>query len=579
MKMDKKHVAHILEEIGTLLDLRGENSFKCRAYHNAARTIESLGEDLEQLVRSGELTNVKGIGKGIGDKITELVTTGRMEYHEELKRSLPPGLPDMLRIQGLGPKKVKVLFDQLGIESIAQLKQAAEEHRLQNLDGFGARTEENILVGIDSLERHADRFLYPVASEAARRIVESLKRLPGVTACEITGSLRRKKETIGDIDILVSASEKQRKPIMQAFSSHEEVVRVIAQGETKSSVTLRIGINCDVRIVSKAEFPFALNYFTGSKEHNVEMRSRALAKGWSLNEYGFSPAKGGKGKRRIPECTTENDLYRALGLEFVPPELREEMGEFEAAEQGMLPELVELKRSRGTFHCHTNFSDGANSLAEMVAAAQALGWSYLGIADHSHSAAYAGGLSPARVRAQFKEIESVQKRLKGFRIYRGSEVDILSDGSLDFNDKILASFDYVVASIHSKFKMNEAEATKRIIKALKNKFVTMLGHPTGRLLLSRDPYPVNMTEVLQAAADYGRAIEINAHPMRLDLDWRLVRQAKAKKIPIFINPDAHNTEGLRDVEYGVNVARKGWLSAKDVANTWSQRQIDRFFQK
>jgi len=577
--MDKKSVSHILEEMGTLLELKGENPFKCRAYHNAARTIESVTHDLDHLVDSGELVNVKGIGKGIAEKITELVKTGTIQYYEELKSSLPPGVPEMLRIQGLGPKKIRILYDQLHIESIPQLKRAAEEHRLQDLEGFGAKTEENILTGIESFEKHADRYLYPVAMEAASHIVESLQKLPGVSHCETAGSLRRKKETIGDIDIVVSATEKNRKAIMQAFTDHKEVARVVAHGDTKSSVTLGSGINCDLRIVTKSEFPFTLNYFTGSKEHNVQMRARALGRGWSLNEYGFTRGKGGKRAKSIPACTSEKELYRALGLSYIPPELREDMGEFEAAEKDGLPDLVKLSDLRGTFHCHTNYSDGSNSIAEMVSAARQLGWIYLGIADHSQVAAYAGGLSPARVKAQFKEIERIQNDIGGFRIYKGSEVDILPDGSLDYNEKILGSFDYVVAAIHSKFKMTEAEATKRIIKALKNKYVTMLGHPTGRLLLSREPYLINMIEVMKVASDYGKAIEINAHPMRLDLDWRMVRLAREKRVPIFINPDAHNAEGLRDVQYGINVARKGWLSAKDVVNTWPLKNIDRLLQK
>jgi DNA polymerase (family 10) len=375
---------------------------------------------------------------------------------------------------------------------------------------------------------------------------------------------------IGDIDIVVSAREADRPKLMQAFVSHPLVASVVANGETKSSVVLEGGINCDLRIVGDDEFPFALNYFTGSKEHNVELRTRAKKYGWSLNEYGFSKLgeeeKRGKAKR-IVRCKTEEDIYNALDLKFVPPELRENTGEIEAAEKGDLPALVTGDDIRGTFHCHTTYSDGVNSLEQMAKAAKSLGWEYLGIGDHSKVAAYAGGLSEEKVKAQFAEIDRLNASSKGFRLFKGTECDILPSGDLDWSTKVLASFEYVVIAVHSSFKMTEAEMTKRIVKALKNKYVTMLGHPTGRLLLSRDPYPIDMIQVINAAADYGKIIEINAHPMRLDLDWRLCRYAKEKGVTIAINPDAHNIEGLRDVYYGVGTARKGWLEKDDILNT------------
>jgi DNA polymerase (family 10) len=343
-------------------------------------------------------------------------------------------------------------------------------------------------------------------------------------------------------------------------------------------VVLKSGINCDLRIVEDAEYPFALNYFTGSKEHNVEMRSRARTYGLSLNEYAFSQIEGEKIRtnKAVPRCHTEEEIYKALDLVYVPPELRENMGEIEAAEKRALPKLIEEKDISGTFHCHTNYSDGVNTLEEMAEAAKKLGWSYLGIADHSKVAAYAGGLSEAKAKQQQKEIDKLNGTLKEFRLFKGTEVDILADGSLDYSDKLLATFDYVVAAIHSRFKMTEVEATKRTIKALKNKHVTCIGHPTGRLLLSRDGYPINMIEVIDAASDYGKGIEINAHPFRLDLDWRFVKYAKRKKVPIFINPDAHSTEGLKDVFYGVGIARKGWLEPKDVVNAWDLRRVESF---
>ncbi len=547
--MDKKEIADILDEIGTLLELRGENPFKSRAYHNASRIVGALMKNLEALVETGEIQDIKGIGKGLAETITELVRSGKSKYHHELQSSLPPGLLEMLRIQGLGPKRVKILYDTLNIKSVGQLQKAAQQHKLATLDGFGEKSEENILKGIEILSKHADKHLLPLAEEAATRILDVLKKQKGVIRCEIAGSLRRRKEIIGDIDIVVSAKPANAANIMRAFTSHPDVESLIGQGETKSSVMLRPGIQCDLRIVSEAEFPFALAYFTGSKEHNIEMRSRAKQFGWSLNEYGFSELgadeKRGKSKRLI-RCTTEEDIYKSLRLAYVPAELREHTGEIEAAADDAIPNLIELKDLRGTFHCHTTYSDGANTLAEMAAAARELGWEYLGIADHSKIAAYAGGLSYEKVKQQLREIDKLNGGFNDFKVFKGTEVDILPDGSLDWKSDVLERFDYVVASIHSKFKMTETEATGRIIKALKNKYVTMLGHPTGRLLLEREGYPLNMIEVINAAADYGKMIEINSHPSRLDLDWRLCKYAKEKGVRVCINPDAHRIDGLKE---------------------------------
>ena len=576
--MDKKQIAAVLDEMGTLFELRGENPFKCRAFHNGARVVESLTSDIAALVASGELRSVKGIGEGLARVITDLVQNGKSVEYEEVRSSLPEGLLQMLRISGLGPKRVKILHDKLKIKSISELKSACENHWLANLDGFGEKTEENILKGIELLSRSSDKHLYHLARQAADKILNAISSLKVVKRCDIAGSLRRRKEIIGDIDIVVSAAEKDTKKIFDTFVGHPDVESVIARGDTKASVVLKSGINCDLRIVQEKEYPFALNYFTGSKEHNVEMRSRARKFGLSLNEYSFSKISGGSGgkAKAIPKCRTEDEIYAALKLKYVAPELRENMGEIEAAEKDELPVLIKEEDIRGTFHCHTTYSDGLSTLVEMANAARSLGWEYLGIADHSKVAAYAGGLSEAKVRQQQKEIDSLNEKAKKFRIFKGTEVDILADGSLDYSDKVLASFDYVVAAIHSKFKMTEAESTKRVISALKNKHVTFLGHPTGRLLLSRDGYPINMIEVIDAASDYGKGIEINSHPFRLDLDWRFVKYAKTKKVPIFINPDAHHTDGLKDVSYGVGIARKGWLEVGDVVNAWDLRKVERF---
>lgn len=579
--MDKKSVVEILDEIGTLLELTGENPFRSRAYHNGAQVIEGLTEDLHELILQGSLTSIKGIGQGLADTITELMQTGKTQMHEELRAKVPSGVLEMLRIQGLGPRKIKTLYEKLHIKSIAELREACEKQRLRSLDGFGSKTEENILKNISHLERNSDKHLYPQALESAEKIVALLKQIKGVQQCDYAGSLRRRKEIIGDIDILMSAPDKLRNGILSAFTKQEDVESIVASGDTKSTVILKNGIQCDLRIVSESEYPFTLNYFTGSKEHNVEMRSLARKQGLSLNEYGFTrieESKSAKSGKKIPPFKSEEEIYKTLGLHYIPPELRENTGEIEFAQKQAIPKLIELSDLRGTFHCHTTDSDGLNSLDQMTAAAQNLGWQYVGFADHSQIASYAGGMSPAKAREQMKRIDRFNEQNKNFRVFKGVECDILPDGSMDYDNTLLSEFDYVVASIHSKFKMTEDEATKRIIKALKNKYVTILGHPTGRLLLQREGYSVNMMEIIAAASDYGKAIEINAHPMRLDLDWRFLKHARDKGVPIFINPDAHSINGLQDVQYGVGIARKGWLEAKDVVNTWPTREIIRFLE-
>jgi DNA polymerase (family 10) len=553
--------------------------FKCRAYHNAARIVTSLSDDLSALVASGEIRKVKGIGEALSEKITELVTTGKLAYYDELKASFPPGVFEMMKIQGVGPKKVKLLLEQLKITTVAQLEQACKEGRLETVEGFGKKTQENILAGIELLRKHSSQFLFSVAEKAALKILERIAARPDVLKAEIAGSLRRKKEVIGDIDIVVAAKQANAKKILSAFASHESVERVIGEGDTKASVVLDIGINCDLRVVDPSEYPFALNYFTGSKDHNVHIRSLAKAKQLSLNEYGFSALgaaeKRGKAKKAVA-CASEEDIYSTVGLPYIPPELREDTGEVDAAAAHALPMLVEEADIRGTFHCHTTYSDGANTIVEMAEAARALGWEYLGLADHSKAAAYANGLDETRVRKQQKEIDKVNQNYSGFRILKGIEVDILANGDLDFSDAVLSTFDYVVASVHSGFKMTEAEMTKRIVKAVRNKYVTMLGHLTGRLLLVREAYALNRHEIIDAAADKGTIIEINAHPSRLDLDWRLCRYAKEKGMLFAINPDAHHIDGLKDVRYGVGIARKGWLEKKDILNTSTLRDVEKY---
>ncbi len=579
--MDKKQIAEILDEMGTLLELKGENPFRSRAFHNASQIISGVTDDLSTLVESQSLTEIKGIGSGIAGIITDLVKKGVSKNYEELRSSIPKGVLELLHLQGLGPKKVKILYEKMNIKSIAELKKACEQKLLQPVDGFGTKTEENILKSIEQRERTSNKHLYPQALESAEKIIRMLKNIHGIKHCNYAGSLRRCKELIGDIDILVSSADKNRPEILKKFIGYEEVESVLGTGDTKASVVLKNGIQCDLRLVRDAEYPFALNYFTGCKEHNVELRSLARKYGWSLNEYGFTHIEeinSSRKSKHIPSCDNEEDIYKALGLHYIPPELREKTGEIEYAQKYVIPKLIELSDLRGTFHCHTTDSDGLSTLEQIVEAAKKLEWEYLGIADHSQAAPYAGGLSPEKVHAQIKHIDRMNQKNANFRVFKGTECDILSDGSLDYTDKLLSEFDYVVVSIHSKFKMTEDEATKRIIKALKNKYVTILGHPTGRLLLEREGYPINTNEIIKVAADYGKAIEINAHPKRLDLDWRYVKYAKEKGVRIFINPDAHHVDGLSDIQYGVGIARKGWLEAKDVVNTWPTRRVIHFLE-
>jgi len=576
--MDKNQVAEILDEMGTLLEIKGANPFRCRAFHNASVNIASLTEDLRELASTDRLTEIPGIGKGIAQIIRELVESSKSKEYEDLKQSLPPGLPELVKVPGLGPKRVKLLFEKLNIDSLTALGQAAMTHQLAEVPGFGKKSEENILKGIARLTKMQTKFTINIALEAAENLLRFLRGQKGVKRCEIAGSLRRCKEVIGDIDLLVSCNERSRKAILDSFVRHADIQSVLAQGETKISVRLSSGIQCDLRIVKDSEFAFALNYFTGSKEHNVEVRTRARALGLSLNEYGFTPLKEWKRSKKVPSCQSEEAIYKTLGMAYIPPEIRENLGECDAAEKGLLPHLVEQDDLRGTFHCHTSYSDGRSTLTEMTAFARKHGWEYWGVADHSGSAVYARGLTKERIREQHREIDFMTGSLKGIRIFKGIECDILPDGDLDMSDDELSAFDYVVASIHSKLNMTEKEATSRLVKALKNRSVSFIGHPTGRILLEREGYPLNMQEVIEAAADYGKGLEINSHPVRLDLDWRSLRYAKEKRVKIFINPDAHSAEGLLDVRYGVGIARKGWLESDDIVNTWPLKKVEAFFR-
>ncbi|HZV06060.1 MAG TPA: DNA polymerase/3'-5' exonuclease PolX [Gemmataceae bacterium] len=567
--MDKHQVAAILDEIGTMLELQGETPFRSNAYHNGARAIEQLEEDLATVVREGRLAAVPGIGSTLRDKITTLVATGSLPFYEDLRKKIPAGLFDILRIQGLGPKRVKLMYDQLGIDTLDKLAAACESGQVAKLKGMGDKTQQKILEGIQSLRQMGSRVRIDQALALASRLIEGLEKAPGIIRMELCGSLRRRRETIKDIDILISSDAPE--PIMERFVSLPGVTQVIAHGATKSSVIVqgdgRLFMNADLRIVSDEQFPFALHYFTGSKEHNIAMRQRAQQYGLKLNEYELA------GPDRRVNCRDEADVFKALDLAYIPPEMRENTGEMDAAVNGELPNLIEVDDIQGVFHCHTTYSDGGNSVEEMALAAKAIGLKYLGLADHSQSLTIANGLTPERVRQQQAEIDAVNQRLKGFKVLKGTECDILADGRLDYSDDLLATFDYVVASVHSHFKQSREEMTARIIKAIRNPHVTMLGHATGRLLLRREGYPVDLEAVLHAAAESGTMIEINAHPQRLDLDWIHCKRAKALGVKIVINPDAHNAGDIDLYRYGVDVARRGWLEKGDVFNTKSLADV------
>lgn len=560
--MDAMRIAQVLDDMGTMLEINGENPFRCRAYHQAARVLNSLTDDLEEMITDGRLRKQPGIGDDLHAKIVELATTGRLQAYEDLRRTTGPGLVALLRIPGLGPKKIKALHEALKIESLADLRRAAEAGKIAGLKGFGEKTQANILEGIKFVESAGDRILLNQAHELVEPIFEALRNHKGVIRAEVCGSLRRCAETIGDLDILISSRDPA--PILDEFVKMPQVAAVLVHGPTKASIRLQGGIQCDLRGVDDAQFPFALQYFTGSKAHNIITRRRAIARGLTLNEYGLT------GEGKDVHCRDEAELYAALGLTEIPPELREDQGEFEAAEAGTLPKLIERDDLTGTFHCHTNWSDGRATLEEMAEGAIARGFTYLGIADHSRSAHYAGGLSIERVHEQWDAIDALNRKYgRKFQIFKGTECDVLADGSLDFPDDLLKGFDYVVASIHTHFTLPRAETTRRVVRAVSNPHVTMLGHATGRLLLARNGYDVDLDAVFAAAAKSGTLIEINANPHRLDLDSIHARRARQAGVGIVINPDAHSVAGIDDLKYGVMIARRAWLRRDDVLNTHS----------
>jgi DNA polymerase (family 10) len=560
--MDKRYIARILEEIGLLLELKGENPFKSQAYYSAARTIEGLTEDVGALVASGRIRELKGIGHALAEKLAELVGTGRLDYYEELKQSVPAGLLEMTAIPGLGPKKITAVWQQLGITTVGELEYACVENRLVGLPGFGQKTQDKIKQGILQLKKRRGYHLFATVIGTATELVERLKAQPGIQHVALVGDLRRRMEIVRSIDLLVASERSEL--VSRALKQIEGLGEILAEN---THVVARSALGVPVQVeIRRSITPHVLLTATGSERHLAALAERAARRGvaWDLT---------GETGALKPDGESEATLYAALGLPYIEPELREGEGELEAAEAGRLEPLVEADHIQGIFHNHTSASDGSATLDEMVAGAKGLGYRYIGISDHSQSAFYANGLKEDRIREQHAAIDALRKRVSGIAVFKGIEADILADGSMDYPDDVLARFDFVIASVHSRFNLSGAEQTARIVRALSNLFVTMLGHPTGRLLLSREGYRVDMAKVIEAAAEYGKVLEINANPHRLDLDWRVCRAVKAKGVKVSINPDAHAVDGLSDVPFGVNVARKGGLTARDVINTLGAEEV------
>jgi DNA polymerase (family 10) len=565
MPVHNSDIAAIFDEIADLLEIEGENPFRIRAYRNASRTIGDLGRELREMVEKGEeLTEIGGIGKDLAKKIQEIVATGTSPALDELRKKVPPGIPELLRLQGLGPKRVKTLWIELKITSMADLEKAAREGKLKSIPGFGEKTEQNVLkslAGRTEVRRFRRAAVVPYA-EALLTYVGSVK---GVTRAEIAGSYRRARETVGDLDILAEA--KDAAAVMDALVGYDEVKQVLAKGDTKASVLLRSGIQVDLRVLPPESYGAALHYFTGSKAHNIALRSMGQKKGLKVNEYGVY-----RGEEQIAG-RTEEEMYRIFDLPWIPPELREDRGEMDAAARDELPKLIELKDLRGDLHNHSTWSDGANTIEEMAHEAQRRGFEYMAITDHSKRLAMTNGLNETRLLEQMDAIDEINAKLKGFTILKGNEVDILEDGSLDLSDDILKRLDLVVGSVHSKFNLPRDKQTERILRAMDSKYFTILGHATGRLILSRDGYDVDVERIIRHAKQRGCYLELNANPERLDLNDIYCQMARSEGVLISIDCDGHSTREFANLAFGIGQARRGWLEKKDVLNTRSLKQL------
>lgn len=559
MPIHNADVAAIFDELADLLEIEGANPFRVRAYRTAARTLRDLGSEVATIIAQGDdLTELPGIGEDLAEKIQEIVRTGTAAMLEEHRQRVPKTLTELLTIPGLGPKRVKTLYHDLGIRSLDQLRQAAQEGRIRTLSGFGEKTERQILDRVQMRAGTDRRFKLGIAAQYAEALITELKKSPGVTAVVAAGSYRRAKETIGDLDILVTARDGS--PVMDRFVSYQEVADILAHGETKASVRLASGLQVDLRVVPEESYGAALQYFTGSKDHNVVLRQLAQQQGLKINEYGVF-----RGDVRVAG-DTEESVYASVGLPWIPPELRENRGEFEAARARRLPRLVELGDLTGDLHAHTKATDGRNSLEEMAKAAQDRGFEYLAITDHSHRLAMAKGLDPKRLLLQVEEIDRMNDRLSGIILLKGIEVDILEDGTLDLPDEVLARLDLVVGAVHSYFGLPEDKQTARIVRAMDHPHFSILAHPSGRLIDEREPYKVDMPRIIRKARERGCFLELNAHPVRLDLTDVFCQMAKDQGVMVTINTDAHSVVDLDNRRFGVGQARRGWLERDNVLN-------------
>lgn len=567
--MKNQLVADILYQIADLLDLKGEIFFKTRAYRQAAQTIEVLDEDIEIVSRENRLREIPGVGEALAKKIKEIVETGHLEYFKRLKKEIPEGLLAMLNISGMGPRKVSALYQNLGIKTIEELRQACLDGKLRDLEGFGETTEQNILRGIQLMDKTSGRALLNVAYEDGENYINYLKKYDKIKRLSIAGSLRRWKETIGDLDILVSSDNPDE--VMDYFVKYNDVQRVLLKGITKTSVVLNDDLQVDLRVVKDESFGAALQYFTGSKEHNVKMRSIAIKKGFKLNEYGLFK----KNTDKYVVGKTEEEIYGKLGLSYIEPELRENRGEIEAASKKKLPGLVGYNDIKGDLHVHSTWSDGFESIESIADYSKKMGYEYVGITDHSQSLKVAHGLSEERVLKKINEIEKINKKLRNFRVLCGTECDIKADGTLDYSDKILKKFDFVCAGIHTNFKMNSDEITKRTIRAIENEYVTFLAHPTCRLIKRREPFNLNMEKIFDTAKETNTYLEINSFPDRLDLNDIHAKLAKEKGVNFVIATDTHTLNHLSFIRFGIATARRGWLRKKDILNTHSLKEAEK----
>ncbi|MEM4389168.1 MAG: DNA polymerase/3'-5' exonuclease PolX [Candidatus Micrarchaeia archaeon] len=565
--MRNQELAKLLYEIADMYEIQGVQ-WKPNAYRKAAQAIETMSQDIAEFARGHKLTEIPGVGESIAEKIAEWLAKGKITLHEELKRQLPIELIELTSVPGLGPKKAKRLYDELRIRNLEDLKKAASAHLIRKLRGFGEKSESEILHGIELLERSRGRAMLGYVLEDVKAIVAALKKHRAVGQIEPAGSVRRWKETIGDIDILVTSTDP--KAVMDHFTSLPYVEEVLAKGETKSSVRLKNGLNCDLRVVEPEAFGAALQYFTGSKEHNIATRRIANEKGWKLSEYGLFEEKSGK---RIAG-RTEEEIYRKLGLAYIEPELRENTGEIEAAREGRLPKLIEQKDIRGEFHVHTKITDGVNTIEEMAEAAKQMGYEYLAISDHTGTLYVAHGLDDRRMREHMRNIEKAENST-GIRLLKGAEVNITKEGELDLGNAVLAELDVVIAAVHSHFNQPRDEITRRILRALDNEHVDIFAHPTGRLIGQREPYNVDLERVIDFCVENKKILEINAFPDRTDLNDEHIRLAKKKGALFAISTDSHSTEHLRFIELGVHTARRGWLEKKDVINCLPLKELEK----